>query len=181
MSKDALIIVDMQNDFCEGGPLEVPGAMEIIPIINRLIDKLELVIATQDYHPPNHCSFVSQWPVHCVAGTEGAELNKGLKTDRIKHFVRKGTSKDKEAYSGFQGTELSTILDSKGIETIYLCGLATDVCVKATALDGLSKGFRVIVISDAVRGVTKETGEAAIEEMKREGVEFTESGSLEGE
>lgn len=178
MYKEALIVVDVQNDFCEGGTLEVPGASEIIPIINRLMDRFELVIATQDNHPANHCSF-DQWPVHCVAGTEGAELHKGLKVERIKHLVKKGTSKNKEAYSGFRETGLSYLLSSHGTKVIYVCGLATDYCVKATALDGLEEGFEVTVILDAIRGVTKETGEAAVEEMRSQGVRFVRSDSLE--
>ncbi|MEW6614663.1 MAG: nicotinamidase [Thermodesulfobacteriota bacterium] len=178
MAKDALIIVDVQNDFCEGGALEVSGASEIIPIINRLMGKFVFVVATQDYHPPNHCSF-SKWPVHCVAGTHGGELHKGLEVDRIKHFVKKGTEKDKEAYSGFQETGLSSFLKSRGIKTIYICGLATDYCVKATALDGLTEGFKVFLIMDAIRAVTKETGKAALKEMETRGVEFVASDSLE--
>jgi nicotinamidase/pyrazinamidase len=178
MDKGALIIVDVQNDFCEGGALKVPGASQIIPTINRLMGKFELVIATQDYHPPNHCSF-DLWPPHCVAGTEGAELHEGLMVDSIKHFVKKGTSEDKEAYSGFQETGLSSFLKSRGVKTVYLCGLATDYCVNATALDGLTEGFKVFVILDAIRAVSKETGGAAIKEMEDRGVEFVRSDSWE--
>ncbi|KAF0122635.1 MAG: nicotinamidase/pyrazinamidase [bacterium] len=178
MAKDALIIVDVQNDFCEGGALEVVGAAEILAIINRLMSKFELVIATQDYHPPDHCSF-DLWPPHCIAGTEGAELHKGIMVDRIKHFVKKGTLENKEAYSGFQETDLSSFLKSRGVKTIYLCGLATDYCVKATALDGLTEGFKVFVILDAIRAVSKETGGAALKEMEDRGVEFVRSDSWE--
>ena len=178
MDKETLIIVDVQNDFCEGGALEVHGASEIIPIINRLMSKFELVIATQDYHPPNHCSF-DLWHPHCVAGTEGAEIHKGLMVDRIRHLVKKGTSENKEAYSGFQETDLSSFLKSRGVKTIYLCGLATDYCVKATALDGLTEGFKVFVILDAIRAVTKETGGEALKEMEDRGAEFVRSDSWE--
>ncbi|MFH2013019.1 MAG: isochorismatase family protein [Pseudomonadota bacterium] len=176
MAEEALIIIDVQNDFCEGGALEVPGASEIIPIINRIIDKFELAIATQDYHPPNHCSF-SEWPVHCVAGTPGGDLHKELEVYRIKHFVKKGT--EKEAYSGFQETGLSSFIHQHGVDTIYICGLATDYCVKATALDGLKEGFKVFVILDAIKAVAEETGKAALMEMENCGVEFVTADSLE--
>jgi len=179
MEKRALIIVDVQNDFCEGGSLEVPGASQIIPIINRLIDKFDLVIATQDYHPPSHCSFVTKWPIHCVAGTHGAELHKGLMKDRIEHIIKKGTSEEKEAYSGFQETDLSSVLRSSGIKTIYLCGLATDVCVKATAFDGLKEGYNVAVILDATRPVTEEGSNLAVKEMENQGIRLLKSDSLE--
>ncbi|MFH1625976.1 MAG: nicotinamidase [Pseudomonadota bacterium] len=180
MDKEALVIVDLQNDFCEGGALEVPGASEIIPIINKLVDRFELVIATQDHHPLNHCSF-NIWPVHCVAGTEGAEFHRGLQIDRIRHVVKKGTQEEREAYSGFQETDLSLFLHSQGVTKIYVCGLATDYCVKATALDGLKEGFEVVVVEDAIRAVTEETGEAALKEMGTQGIEFVRSDSWETE
>ena len=180
MDKRALVIVDVQNDFCEGGALEVAGASEVIPIINQLMQKFDMIIATKDAHPPSHCSF-DNWPVHCVEGTHGAKLHKGLMQDKIKHIVKKGTSEDKEAYSGFQETALSSLLRSREIKTIYVCGLATDYCVKATALDGLKEGFKVFVVLDAIRAVTKETGEAALVEMERSGVQFIKSDSLRAE
>ena len=175
MDREALIVVDVQNDFCEGGALEVSGASEIIPVINRLMDRFELVIATQDYHPSNHCSFDVLWPVHCVAGTDGAELCKGLSVDRISHFVRKGMSEDRDAYSGFQETDLSSLLKVRGIKTIFVCGLATDYCVKATALDGLKEGFNVFVVTDGIRAVTKDTGKKALKEMEDRGVKLVTS------
>jgi len=178
MEKESLIIVDVQNDFCEGGALEVPGASEIIPIINRLMDRFDFIIATQDCHPPNHCSF-NVWPAHCVAGTEGADLHKELNAGRINHFIKKGTSEDKEAYSGFQGTDLSSLLNSNEIRIIYLCGLATDICVKATAMDGLKEGFKVVVVLDAIRAVSSKSGETALKEMEEQGIEFITSDSSE--
>ena len=177
MEKAALIIVDLQNDFCEGGALEVSRANEIVPVVNAVMNRFEWVVATQDWHPENHCSF-QEWPPHCVAGTEGAALHPGLNQKPIKLFVKKGTARDRDAYSGFQETDLEEWLASHGIETLYVCGLATDYCVRATVLDALRSGFDVKVITDAIRAVDSSTGKQAREEMREAGAELFASQKL---
>ncbi|MDY6862461.1 MAG: nicotinamidase [Thermodesulfobacteriota bacterium] len=173
----ALIIVDLQNDFCSGGSLEVDEAGTIIPVINRLMPCFKIVVATQDWHPINHCSF-KDWPVHCIAGTKGAELHPGLDKIGISRYIKKGTSLDKDAYSGFQDTELFEYLKKNKVEKIFICGLATDVCVNATALDAIKNDFQVYVFKDAIKGVNADTTKAAYEEMKKKGVIFIYSDAI---
>lgn len=174
MSGDALIIVDVQNDFCEGGSLAVEGGVGIIPVINRMMGKFDLIIATLDYHPEGHVSF-DTWPPHCIQGTKGVELHPDLQVKHIDRYVRKGTMPDKDAYSGFQDTELKDVLLEKGIKRIVVCGLATDYCVKETALDGIRNGFEVFVVRDAIEGVQPKTSREAVEEMERAGVKMVGS------
>lgn len=179
---DALIIVDVQNDFCPGGALAVPEGDKIVPVINQLIQKFDKVYTTQDWHPEDHISFKKQggiWPPHCVANTKGADFHPGLKVENAIHIF-KGTDKNKEAYSGFQGTDLSGKLKENGIRRIFITGLATDYCVKATALDGLKQGFEVVVISDAIKGVdvNPDDSKKALQEMKDAGVFIIKSGKL---
>lgn len=181
-AKDAMIVVDVQNDFCPGGALAVPDGDKVVPVINSLAPRFDNIFITQDWHPGNHISFKDRgggWPPHCVAGTEGAELHSDLKLRNAVHIL-KGDHPDKEAYSGFQGTDLTDRLKSVGVDRIFVCGLATDYCVKATALDGLNGGFEVVVVADAVRGVEVRPGdsEAALAEMKDAGAILTDSGSL---
>jgi nicotinamidase/pyrazinamidase len=176
---DALIIVDVQNDFCPGGALAVPESDKVIPVINSLIGRFDKVFTTQDWHPADHVSFKSRggiWPPHCVAGTPGAELHPDLKASDAIHIL-KGTERDKEAYSGFHGTDLASRLRRSGVTRIFVGGLATDYCVKNTVLDGRKAGFEVVVVSDAVKGVNvnPHDSEKAISEMSDAGAEIAES------
>lgn len=179
--KRALLVVDVQNDFCPGGALAVAGGDEIIPVINRLLPRFEVVVYTRDWHPENHISFADppqfmdkSWPPHCVAGTWGTEFHPRLVVRPDGIIVEKGTDVNLEAYSGFQGTDLAEQLRGRQVETVYLTGLATDYCVKATALDAVKEGFRVLVIEDACRGVDSPPGsvEKAFQEMKEAGVKI---------
>ena len=171
--KDALIIVDLQNDFCTGGELSVPHGDKIVPIINSIVPYFKRVFATQDWHPENHISFKTQggiWPAHCVADSAGADFHPGLYLNGAIR-IKKGSHPHKEVYSGFDETDLSKKLGRDGIKRIFLAGLATDYCVKATALDALENGFKVVVVADAVKGIESNPGdsEAAMREMTRAG------------
>jgi nicotinamidase/pyrazinamidase len=180
---DALIIVDVQNDFCPGGALAVPQGDEVIPAINRLLAHRWLTVATKDWHPAEHCSFEPHggpWPPHCVQGTLGAELHPALQTEKIQLTVTKASHHDKDAYSGFDGTDLATILRNKGVKRVVVCGLATDYCVSATAHDALREGFEVLVLEDAIRGVEVTPGDSqrAIEALRLAGARVVSSSSL---
>lgn len=182
-SKDALIIVDVQNDFCPGGSLAVAGGDEVVPVLNRAIGKLAAsgspVFATRDWHPEKTSHFKiygGVWPVHCVQGTAGAEFHPDLKLGKDVVVVSKGISPDEDGYSGFQatdaaGTSLAELLRRRGIERIFVGGLATDYCVKHTVLDGLMEGFKVMLLADAIRAVdlNPRDGAIAINEMVRAG------------
>jgi nicotinamidase/pyrazinamidase len=170
---DALIIVDVQNDFCSGGQLPIPEGEQIIPIINFLIPKFASIFTIQDWHPANHISFKAHggaWPPHCIAETYGAQLHPELQADTAIHIL-KGTVITIEAYSGFQGTSFKRLLKKTGIKRLFISGLATDYCIRSTALDGLSERFEVFIISDAVKGVEISPGDSkkALTEMKRAG------------
>ena len=202
MSKRALIVVDMQEDFMPEGPLGVPGGREIIKPINRLMRRFDLVVATQDWHPADPGSFavnhpgrrvgdvvdldgVEQilWPVHCVQNSPGAEFVKRLSLRRIHRVVRKGTDPSVDSYSGFfdngrkQATGLERILRDEEVEEVAVVGVATDYCVKYTALDAVDLGFRTLLVEDACRGVDLNSGdvEHAIEEMMSAGVRVVTS------
>lgn len=186
MVKTALLIIDMQNDFMPGGPLGVPGANEIIPIINALIPKFSLVIATQDWHPADHLSFTVNnptgglWPVHCVQGTEGAALVPGLHLDQITAVFQKGQEREIDSYSAFfdnaqqKSTGLDTYLKKSGIEKLVVLGVATEYCVLYSVLDALKLGFSVEVMPEACRGINITLGDEqrALDEMKRLGAIF---------
>jgi len=172
----ALVIVDFQNDFTPGGALAVPGGDAIAPRLNALAESgdFDLVVATRDWHPPDHGSFAAQggpWPPHCVAGTAGAELHPALRTAAIDVIVDKGQDPATEGYSGFEGTPLAELLRERGVQEVTVVGLATDYCVKNTALDALRQGFRVTVDSSAVRGVEVQPGdsERALDEVRAAG------------
>jgi nicotinamidase/pyrazinamidase len=172
----ALVIVDFQNDFCPGGALAVPDGDAIAGRLNDLAssDEFDLVVATRDWHPPDHGSFAEQggpWPVHCVAGTPGAELHHALDPTPIDIVIDKGQDPATEGYSGFEGTGLAELLRERGIDQITVTGLATDYCVKNTALDALREGFAVTVDSTATRGVEVEPGdsERALEAVREAG------------
>lgn len=175
---DALLIVDVQNDFLPGGKLAVATGDEIVPVLNRYIDVFvrhgRPVYATRDWHPDKHCSFSAQggiWPPHCIAGSAGAEFSRDLKLPAETVVISKATSAGVDAYSGFDGTELAAQLRAAGIERIFVGGLATDYCVLNTVRDGLSSGFKVFLLVDAVRAVNLRPadGEAAIAEMIERG------------
>lgn len=183
-SCDGLILVDVQRDFCPGGALPVPDGDTVVPVINRILTLGGWFnVATRDWHPPDHCSFQSQggvWPIHCVAGTPGAEFHPGLDTLQVQHIVSKATTKMIEAYSGFQGTELAVLLMGRGIRRVFVTGLATDYCVKATALDARRGGLKVVVLEDAIRGVEVKPGDCAraMAEMSAAGITFERAGEI---
>ena len=168
---DALLIVDFQNDFTPGGALAVAGGDEIAAPLDRLLDRFDLVVATRDWHPPDHSSFAHVWPVHCVQGTPGAELHPSLDRAKVDIVVDKGQDAGSEGYSAFQDTKLAELLRSRGVDRLYVAGLATDYCVKHSVLDALGEGFDVVVLEDAIRGVDVQPGdsERAVEEMREAG------------
>ncbi|MCX8014162.1 MAG: bifunctional nicotinamidase/pyrazinamidase [Rectinema sp.] len=201
---NALIVVDVQNDFCPGGVLAVPGGDTIIPLINTLLRRFPVSILTQDWHPRGHCSFASTfglppfspdtitasggilWPDHCVAGTRGADFHPALESWRGRFILRKGVRPELDSYSAFfendgkTSTGLAGLLHSLNISRIVVCGLATDYCVKATALDGRKAGFEVTVAEDVIRGIDANPGdiERAIEAMVAAGCRVTTSATL---
>jgi nicotinamidase/pyrazinamidase len=172
---DALIIVDVQNDFCPGGALAVGDGDAVVPIINALGPRFGTVVATQDWHPADHRSFAPQggpWPVHCVAGTPGAALHPALDTVTIDLTVRKAMVAEEEAYSGFDGTDLAQQLRERGVRRVYVTGLALDYCVDATALDARTAGFDTYVIEDATRDVFPQKTETKEADWRSSGVQI---------
>ncbi len=192
----AFLVIDVQNDFCPGGALAVPGGDEVVPRINELAGRFEHVLLTQDWHPPGHLSFASShagkapfetvelaygsqilWPDHCVRGTPGAAFHPELRLDRAELVLRKGFRRAIDSYSAFfendhrTPTGLAGYLRERGVETLYLAGLATDFCVQYSALDGRAVGFEVYVVEDAVRGIdTQGSLEEAWRQMDAAGV-----------
>ncbi|WP_201353045.1 nicotinamidase [Hydrogenimonas urashimensis] len=166
---DALIVVDMQKDFMPGGALPVPGADTIVPVVNKYVERFAQtgnpVYLTRDWHPDNHISFSSNggvWPKHCRQHTEGAAFAKGLAIPSDNRFiVSKGVSEDFDAYSGFQGTILESLLRERGVKRVFVCGVATDYCVKHTVLGAENLGFRTVLLEDALRGVDVKPGDSA--------------------
>ncbi len=180
---DALIIVDVQNDFCPGGALAVPRGDEVVPVVNWLLEHRWLSVATMDWHPAEHCSFAPNggpWPPHCVQQTTGAALHHELNASKVELVITKGSNPDQDAYSGFQGTDLATILRDRGIQRVVVCGIATDYCIRATAQDALHEGFEVLVLEDAIRGVEVQPGDCqrAIEELRLAGAKMIISSDL---
>jgi nicotinamidase/pyrazinamidase len=189
---DALLIVDFQNDFTPGGALPVAEGDRIAAPINRLLDSFDLVIATRDWHPEDHGSFEGIevdpakwrgvdppgiWPVHTVQGTPGAELHPALEQAKVDVVIDKGQDPNSQGYSAFQETLLGDLLRERGVDRLYVAGLATDYCVKSSVLDARRLGFDVTVIEDAVRGVDVQPGdsERALEEMRDAGAELANS------
>ena len=176
--RDALIVVDMQKDFITGS-LAVKGAQKIIEPVNRYIELFSSagcpLFFTRDWHPENHISFRENggiWPKHCVQNTEGARFHEDLRIPKDNLFIiSKGTDPGFDAYSGFQGTDLHQLLQERGIKRIFLCGIATDYCVKHTALGGINLGYQTFILLDAVKGVDLEPGdsERALEELYETG------------
>ncbi len=183
---DALLVVDLQNDFCPGGALAVSEGDRIVPLVNRLLALPGLYkVATRDWHPADHASFESRggiWPSHCIQDSGGAGFHPDLDAARIDLTVSKGAQRDGEAYSGFDGTSLAADLRARGVRRIFVCGLATDYCVRATALDGRGEGFDVVLLEDAVRAVDVKPGdgERAIREMREAGCVLARSEDIFG-
>lgn len=200
----ALLLVDIQNGFCPGGNLPVPDGDQVVPVANKLIDsgKYDLIVASQDWHPPGHGSFASShpgkkpfemgelsgkpqmmWPDHCVKNTIDAELHPALKSEEIDLIQQKGENPLVDSYSAFRdndqdaSTGLSDFLEDQGVTELDVCGLATDYCVKFSALDALEMmpGIRVRFIKDASRGITPEGVAAAIDQMHARGIEIIDS------
>ncbi len=201
-----MIIVDVQNDFCPGGALAIPGGDRIVPVINSITRNKNLgkTVATQDWHPKNHISFASSndgepletvnldgvaqtlWPDHCLRGTSGADFHPELETAPVDLILRKGTNTGIDSYSAFLENDKKTetglhyYLKGMGIEEIYVCGLATDFCVYYTCMDGVKYDFKVNLILDATEGIDQPEGtlEKALEDMKRNGVKIVKSDRL---
>jgi nicotinamidase/pyrazinamidase len=172
----ALLVIDFQNDFTAGGALAVPDGDAIAGRVNELIDSgdFDLVVATRDWHPPDHSSFAAQggpWPPHCVQGSAGAEFHSSLSRERIDVVVNAGYEPHLEGYSGFEETDLAAVLREHEIDELTVVGLATDYCVRATALDALREGFGVTLDRAAVRGIDVEPGdsERALDEVRGAG------------
>jgi len=177
--KDALIIVDVQKDFCPGGALPVPEGDKIIPNLNKYVEIFRKnggkIYVTRDWHPENHISFKEHgglWPKHCVQGTEGAEFHPNLKLPEDAVIISKGTDPLREAYSGFEGTDLKKKLKQEGIVRVFVGGLATEYCVKNTVLDAIKFGFETVLLMDAIKGIDLKPSDSrkAIDEMVKKGV-----------
>jgi len=175
---DALLIVDVQIDFLPGGALGVPDGDAVIPVLNRYIALFKAaglpVYATRDWHPAGHCSFVERggpWPPHCIQGTEGAAIAGGLRLPEAAPVISKADTVEKDAYSGFQGTNLADRLRAAGVRRLFVGGLATDYCVLNTVTDALAQGFGVCLALDAIRAVDAHTGDGrqAVATMTRAG------------
>ena len=200
---NALIIVDVQNDFLPGGSLAVPDGDAIIPVINKISNNFDLVVATQDWHPEGHSSFASQhtgkepfeqidlngkmqtlWPDHCVQGSQGAKFDKNINLNLVEAIFRKGTDLQIDSYSGFfdndhkKSTALADYLCGKNVDKVYICGLATDVCVYFTALDALQENFSTFIITDATKGLDDQAIAAALEDVKNRGGKLVEAKEL---
>jgi nicotinamidase/pyrazinamidase len=188
--KDALIVVDVQNDFCPGGALAVPDGDQVVPALNRYIDKFKKagrpIFITRDWHPEKTGHFVAfggKWPPHCIQSTEGAEFHPDLRLPDNAVIISKGTRPGQDSYSGFngvdsQGTKLADLLRREGVNRLFVGGLATDYCVKETVLDGLREGFDVVFLEDASRGVNLQPrdSEQAVQEMIRAGAKLASAG-----
>ena len=179
--KRALIVVDVQNDFCPGGSLAVARGDEVVPLLNKLIreflDRSDPVFKTRDWHPPKTKHFAAYggvWPVHCVQGASGAEFHPDLLDDPRITIVSKGIDESADGYSGFDGTNLAQSLRDEGVEEVWIGGLATDYCVKHTVLDARREGFPVKALADAMRAVNvnPNDGAQAVEEMRSAGAEI---------
>lgn len=201
----AIILVDIQNDFCPGGALPVKEGDAVVNVANQVMSQFELVVATQDWHPSDHKSFASQhpglnvgeqftlgdlpqiaWPDHCVQGTTGAEFHPKLDVESVHQVFQKGTDTEIDSYSGFfdnghkRATGMGDFLLDKGVKEVYVLGLATDYCVKFTALDAIDLGLKTNLIVDGCRGVDLKAGDvdAAILEMESSGVVVMSSEEL---
>jgi nicotinamidase/pyrazinamidase len=176
--KKALLIVDVQNDFCPGGALAVPNGDRVVPVINRLMDVVDIVVASKDWHPERTVHFQT-WPVHCVQNTRGADLHPGLLRGKIQQVFLKGTGDRDDGYSAYEATnlDLARYLREQGVTEVYVAGLATDYCVKASALDSVRNGFATTVVMDAVAAVNVKPGDGdeALRVMAEAGVRMIRS------
>lgn len=175
-SQDAVIAVDVQNDFCPGGALAIEGGDAVVPVLNHWLLQVArqggLAIASRDWHPVAHCSFEAQggpWPEHCLQDTKGAAFHPDLQLPPNSVRVSKGTAFDRDAYSAFDGTGLQSLLESREIKRVWVGGLACDVCVKATVLDACKFGFETHLVVDATRAVNPQQWGAVIDEMREAG------------
>ncbi|MFL5908585.1 MAG: isochorismatase family protein [Solirubrobacterales bacterium] len=179
----ALLIIDFQNDFTSGGALEVPGGDEIAEPIQKLAPQFDHVFATRDWHPPDHASFVTEggpWPVHCVQGAHGAELHPAMSGIKVDEIVDVGVQREDEGYSGFENSKLASLLRDRDVDEVAVVGLATDYCVRASAIDACREGFDTTVVSDAIRAVEVNPGdgERALGDMRAAGARITTSDAL---
>jgi nicotinamidase/pyrazinamidase len=182
MSK-ALLIIDFQNDFTSGGALEVPEGDEIAEPVKRLAKEFDYVFATRDWHPPDHSSFETEggpWPVHCVQGTHGAELHPAMRDIEVEEIVDVGVEREDQGYSGFEKSNLADLLRERDVDEVAVVGLATDYCVRASAIDAAREGFDTSVVTDAIRAVDVNPGdgERALEDMREAGAKLVTSDSL---
>lgn len=184
--RDALIVVDVQNDFCPGGALSVPGGDMVVSSINRVIPEFEKLYFSRDWHPGDHCSFSfapefkdMSWPEHCVQDTPGAEFHGDLLVPLDAMVIDKGTDRDAECYSAFGNPALGASLREREVTRVFVAGLATDYCVRATVLDAVKAGFETVLIEDGCRGVDDGQSAAALEEMTAAGVVRIRSASLD--
>lgn len=177
---DALVIVDVQNDFLPGGSLAVSRGDEVVPVLNRYLASFSAqhlpIYATRDWHPANHCSFTAQggpWPPHCIAGSPGAQFARELQLPSAAKIISKAKRANKDAYSGFEGTTLDARLRARGIKRLFVGGLATDYCVLNTVKDARQHGYEVYLLTDAIRAVNVKPGDGqrAEEEMQRLGAQ----------
>ena len=184
--KRSLVVVDVQNDFCPGGSLAVANGAEVVAPLNKMmkefLDRGEPVFKTRDWHPERTKHFAAYggtWPIHCVQGTRGAEFHAGLIDDPRITIISKGTDESADGYSGFDGTNLAQLLREKGVEEVWVGGLATDYCVKHTVLDARREGFEVKALADAMRpvNVNPSDGASAVQEMRAAGAEIVDAGS----
>jgi nicotinamidase/pyrazinamidase len=180
---DALVLVDVQNDFCPGGALAVQGGDEVVPVLNEWVTAAQragaVVAASRDWHPPSHVSFRESgglWPAHCVQRTRGAEFHPQLRVPSDAPIISKGTERERDNYSAFAGTGLGNQLRGRGVRRVFVGGLAQDFCVRATVLDALEEGFEVHVLLNGTRPVDVAGGERAVEEMRSAGCVVEQGG-----
>jgi nicotinamidase/pyrazinamidase len=180
---NALLIIDFQNDFTSGGALEVPEGDEIAEPVKRLAKEFDYVFATRDWHPTDHSSFETEggpWPVHCVQGTHGAELHPAMRDIEVEEIVDVGAEREDQGYSGFEKSKLAELLRERDVDEVAVVGLATDYCVRASAIDAVREGFDTSVVTDAIRAVDVNPGdgERALEDMREAGAKLVTSDSL---
>lgn len=180
--KKALIIVDVQQDFCPGGALAAPKGNDIIPVINALMDQFDFVVASKDWHPAKTVHF-DKWPPHCIRGTVGAAFHPDLKEQKMDAVVLKGTGNSDDGYSAFEATniDLSHWLKKNGVDEVYITGIATEYCVMSTAIDAVQSGFKVNVITDAIAAVNQKEDdeENALQKMQGYNIRLVTSRDVE--
>lgn len=184
LKNDALVVVDVQNDFLPGGSLAVAQGNRVIEPINRLMLLFPVVFATRDWHPQEHRYFQrygGPWPDHCLQGTHGAEFDSRLATEHVDAVISKGVDPQTDGYSGFAATDLARQLRDRNVHRVFVCGLATDYCVKATALDAKSEGFETYVIGDAIAAVNVHAGDEqrALDELRAARIDVIDSAQIE--